>query len=364
MKSRVLLSLSLSAALGVLSGCQESKESAAAPSVPKNNSGENIDAEERAIAAKLKPARDPIQDEIEAFRDKVRQTYENRRYDELEKQVAELRAGKETFRNGSWKLSHFYTAFTDGKDDSDRRWQSREQNCKDWIAAFPKSVTARVIYGDLLTVYAWRARGAGYANTVTEEGGRLFVQRLNAARRVIGEARDLPEKDAYCWLVALRIARGQGWPKAAYDELVKEARAFEPKFWGYQTERAFSLLPRWYGEKGDWEAYAEQEAAHPNGLGAEGYARIVMMLRGYHENIFRETKASWPKTREGLAQLREKYPDALEFVSQTALLAAMVEDRDLAKAMFDRLGDTYLPGVWRKPERFAHVRNWALTGNW
>ncbi|MDQ3621744.1 MAG: hypothetical protein M3463_04540 [Verrucomicrobiota bacterium] len=108
--------------------------------------------------------------------------------------------------------------------------------------------------------------------------------------------------------------------------------------------RAYSLLPRWHGEPGDWEAHAEQASARPDGLGVETYARIVINLRRYHENIFRETKASWPKTREGLEQLRKKYPTSLEILSNSALLATLAEDRPLAKEMFDRLGETYLPG--------------------
>jgi hypothetical protein len=190
-------------------------------------------------------------------------------------------------------------------------------------------------------------------------------ERLAAARKVLEQARQLPEKDPYWWMAALSVALGQGWSKTDYDALVAEAVAFEPRYWGYHTSRAYSLLPRWYGEPGDWEAYAEQAAAAPEGLGAEIYARIVMGVRRYHEkNVFRESKASWPQTRAGLEVMLEKYPRSLDILSNAALLAAMAEDQEMAKPLFEKLGDSYLPSVWRKTERFVHFRNWAATGQW
>jgi hypothetical protein len=135
--------------------------------------------------------------------------------------------------------------------------------------------------------------------------------------------------------------------------LLEQAKAFEPKFWAYDIARARSLLPRWYGEPGDWEAYAEQAAGRPDGLGAEIYARIVMDLHGYYDNVFRETKASWLKVRQGLSEMRQKYPRSFDLLNQTALLSTLGGDRELAKETFGKLGDSYLPSVWGKPERLS-----------
>jgi hypothetical protein len=325
---------------------------------------ENIDAAERAAAAKLAPAKCPVQEEIYAFRLKVRQAYNNRRFDELEFIAAELRKKKEVFGNGSWKIAQYYDSFGCRDDEPASMWKLHDEIHRAWNAAKPASLTAKVAFADFLVEYAWEARGNGFSDTVTSEGWRLFGERLAAARNVLREASALPEKDPYWGMVALGVARGQQWEKSEYDALVEEVTAAEPTYWGYHTERAFSLLPRWYGEPGEWERYAEKAAARPNGLGDELYARIVISVRGYHDNVFRESKASWPRTRDGLQKMREKYPDSLEVLSQCALLAAQAEDRPFAKAMFDKLGSSYLASVWRKPERFTHVKHWAETGVW
>lgn len=255
----------------------------------------------------------------------------------------------------------FYESFTCRDEEPERMWELHDQIHRQWVAAFPQSITARVAYADFLTSHAWHARGAGFANEVTAEGRQLFRTRNIEAQRVLEEARQLPEKDPFWWTVTLRVARAQSWSKDKFDRAVEEAKALEPQFWTYDVSRADSLLPRWFGEPGDWETYAEQAAARPDGLGPEVYARIVASLRGYYDNIFHDTNASWPKTRDGLAQIRQRYPQSLDTINETALLAVMADDRAVAKAMFDQLGDRYLAELWRKPEYFLRSRQWAET---
>ncbi len=359
-----ILLATIALCLGSLTGCKDRSSSDEATAESGSGPVEHIDAKEKAAAAKLTPAKDPINEEIYQFRLKVRQAYNNRAFEELEGMAAELRATKPLFKNGSWKIVQFYGALDCAKDEPESMWQEHDRIHQEWITAKPLSITARVAYADFLTSYAWQARGSEYSDKVTEKGWALFGERLASARKTLEVAQTFPEKDPMSWRVTLTLALGEGWPKPDYDALVKAATEFEPTFWGYDTARAYSLLPRWHGEPGDVEAYAEQAAERTGGLGAEVYARIAMHLRGYYDNIYRETRLSWPKTREGLAQLREKYPESLEILSQSAMLATMGQDRELAKEMFAQLDGRYLPSVWRKPERFVHYRTWAETGEW
>jgi hypothetical protein len=316
-------------------------------------------AAEHVAAAKLIPTKDPVQEEIYGFRIAVRQDYNTRRFPELEKRASELRRTKALFGDGRWKLIEFYQAFACRREEPENMWQLHDQIHRDWLTAFPQSITARVAYGDFLTEYAWHARGSGSADTVTAEGWQRFNERLTAATRTVEEVRDLPERDPVSWSVRLRIATGQSWTEDQFDRALEEAKSFEPKFWGYDVSRAVSLLPRWYGKPGAWEEYAEHAATRPDGLGDEVYARIVMALHGYYRNVFRETKASWKKTEAGLEQMRRAYPQSLDILSEAASLAVNAEDREFAKAMFDLLGDRYLSSVWKKPEYFLDCRKWA-----
>ncbi len=74
-------------------------------------------------------------------------------------------------------------------------WQVHDRIHQEWIAQFPASITARVAYADFLREYAWHARGTDLADKVTEEGWRLFGERLESARKMLAEARELTEKE-------------------------------------------------------------------------------------------------------------------------------------------------------------------------
>ena len=361
MKIRRFLCL-LPIAISCLAGCKGKGSSSTASKYPR--AVENIDQTEQEIAKGLKAVTDPVRQEIDAFKVATRKIFDERRFDDLEKLAADLRANKSLFRDGSWKILHFYESFTLSTKEEDKTWKAVEKINQEWIDAKPGSITAYVAQANFFVDYAWYVRGSGFASSVSDRENFSFAKRLESAFEILRTSRTFPEKDPMWWNVALTTAIGQGWPKADFDHLIDEAVAFEPNYHSHDLQRAYSLLPRWHGEPGDWEAYAMKAAERKGGLGAETYARIVIDLRRYHEQIFRNSKASWPKTKEGLQQLRMKYPESLEFINEAALLATMAEDQAYAREMFDLLGDTYLPFVFRKPESFAHYRHWAQTGTW
>lgn len=318
--------------------------------------------ESRQAANPLRVIReDAVLKEIGAFRHETRSWYNTRRFDELEQRAAELRASKAVFGNGRWKIQRFYDSLECADDETESMWQLHEQIHQDWIAKKPASITARIAYADFLLSYAWYARGHDYADKVTPEGKKLFRERLAAAHKALDEARKMPEKDPYLWSVALAIALGEGPAKAEYDALVEQAHASEPMFWSYDTARALSLLPRWYGEPGDWEQYALAASARSDGVGVETYTRIVMYLMGKYGNVFEETQASWPKTREGFERMLTKYPESEEVVQFAAILSSFAGDRAFAKPLFERMGNTCLLNVWGSAKRFEYWRKWALA---
>jgi len=367
-------SLGALALWGLLVSCDKSDD---APSKPAGKSykaktqsktekefGFDLTPEQLKKVAELKVAIDPDQKEDKDMATRWRGAFENREFDQLEKEAAELRKTKALSGSGRWRIISFYESLLPSGEELEDQWQAHEQMHKDWVAARPESVTAHLAHAEFLVNYAWKARGSGYANTVTDEGFKLMTKRLGEAHQILVGAHKLKDKDPMLFETAMGVALGEGWEPGVYGDLVNDAHQFEPKCWVYDTSRAYSLLPRWYGEKGDWEAFADKAAARPDGLGAEVYARIVIKLFSFYDNIFRDTKASWPKTREGLQIMLKKYPKSVELQHRAALLATFGNDRKMAKELFDKIGDTYLPSVYRKPEVYEHYRHWADTGNW
>lgn len=330
--------------------------------VPAGHGAQMLEPRVDAVSppAGIRYVKDPIAVEIQTFREGVRQLYNSSQFDELEKIAAKVRGDK--FGNGSWKIVRFYDSLECRSTEPESMWRLHDRIHRDWIAKKPDSITARLAYADYFVSYAWYARGEGFAESVTSRGRRLFSERLASAHKVLDEARKLKEKDPYYGMVALSVALGEGPPKAEYDAIVDGAHAAAPKFWGYFARRAFSLMPRWHGKPGEWEAFAMRSADLPDGLGAELYVRIVLHLMDCYDDIFVESDASWPKTREGLNLMMERYPDSLEIANKAAMLAVMAKDRDMARKAFARMNGACVTQAWSGPEHFLGALKWTQKG--
>ncbi len=326
---------------------------------------ERIETDERLEAIQLVNIQDPIDIESAVFRAEIRGAFEKKNFKLLEITAKELRKSHPLFSDGSWKLKHFYDAIGERINHEQSDYERDLSIFQAWDKAEPKSLTLRIAMIEFYTEVAWNARGNGMSDTVTQSMRQAFEQSLAIAAEILKEARSLPEKDPCCQYAGMTVALGQGWEPKDFDQLVTEIEAITPTFYPAYSYRAFSLLPKWHGKtKKSWLEYAKKVSEDPDGLGDEVYARIVINNSKHFESVFRDGGADWKKTRAGLEILKKKYPESLVILNQTARLATMANDRNLAEASFAEIGDKVLPSVWPKKERFVHFRNWARTGKW
>lgn len=336
------------------------------PKLNKTNSGpvENIETSERVEAAALVEATSPFLQELKLFTAEIRGAFDERKFDFLEEKANGFRRNKELFPDGSWKLTHFYEAVGNRFHSGDAGFLKDLATFEAWEKDFPDSTTRRVALVDFLVDYAWHARGTGYANTVTNQGWQLMGERLGHAWKISQTLRQGEEKDPVGYQMAIIAAMGLGLEAAEFESILSESRSHFPTYYPVEASRAYSLLPRWLGKKGDWEAFALKAADVKGGLGDETYVRILMDLKRFYADIFRDSDALWSKAEHGLEILSEKYPDSLEIQNYCAYFSVLARDREMASEYFDKLGDAFVPSVWGNPERFVHCRTWARTGRW
>jgi hypothetical protein len=303
-----------------------------------------------------------------AFRDLL-----SRRYGELDVKARELRTSKARFRNGAWKLSLFYMAFDSlgtskswypiAFEGQNPDWNEVFSRLKEWRDERPASVTARIALAQAWMAYAWEARGTSYAHKVNDQQWALFHERLAESARLLDEAKGLEEKCPEWWDAAMKLALGQGWDKARYRALMEEAVAFEPEYDSYYSSQAYFLLPRWYGEPGEWQREAGrwmERFGSPRG--EEIYARIVWSFRnlGIADELIEETEIDWALTKRSFLHMRQKYPDSFEIESLFAVLSRHARDRAQARALMESIGNRMDRGVWRSERQFRSARKWAL----
>ena len=297
--------------------------------------------------------------------EKVQSLLKAEDFDALDEMAATFLETKERDIDGGWKLADFYSALDIGSKSPNKVFQPRLALLEKWKEEKPGSQVARIALADVYVSYAWKARGSGWADSVTEDGWKTMGERLEkAGEYLVGAMNEMEVTDPMFFQTALRIMLGTDGPTEAFDNLVAGSLEMAPDYWGTLSQRAHTLLPRWYGETGDWEAFAKAIAEHNAPYGKEQYAIIVFQRHAAYPKTVDINRLDWPLLKEGIQQLLKNYPDSVENISRAAFIATIANDREYAKECFDLLGDRCLPAVWLVNGRMCHYRHWANTGNW
>ncbi len=285
-------------------------------------------------------------------------------FDELEQLTGELRKEKLGFYNGYSKLSTVY-GYLDGPGRSaeDRAWQDFLGKLQSWAQARPESATPLIALGDAYIAYAWKARGGGFADTVTEKGWRLFGERLQSARKNLEAAEKMPGKDAEVYRALIVVAMAQGWPRNQMEAVFRKGIEFEPNYQQLYETKAYYLLPRWSGEPGEWETFAT-EAADARGE-EEGDILYMAIARSQAwsegAQFFRNTRISYERMKRGFEASLRRYPDSVWEMNSYCYFACIARDRAAAKPLFQKINGRWEAEVWRNQNDFRRWQNWALN---
>jgi hypothetical protein len=297
---------------------------------------------------------DPESQSSRAYHTTVRNLFNEENFSQLEEIADAARSGKSRFKGGGWKLDSFYAAIkTPGSlTATDAAWNSHMERLKRWIAFRPDSSTPRVALAQAYLRFAWKARGGGYADTVTPEGWNLFRERVQKAKENLEAAKSFPTKDPQWFLAMQTVALAQQWNNKQVEKLLEEAYAFEPGYYYYYDSYANFLLPKWSGKPGDSEEFAQTIADRIGG--SEGdfvYFRVALSLNccKAHEQA---PALSWDRVKQGFASLEELYGSTNYQRNAIAYMAVRQEDKDFAQQLFARIGDNWNQRVWRSKAKF------------
>ncbi len=258
---------------------------------------------------------DPKAEEV--FKVIVQSRLRKEEFEALEVLAGRYRATKERFPGGNWKLEVLIVALGEhpmGQDAPEAQWKIHLDRLERWSRSQPFSITAPVVHAGAWADYAWKARGNGYANTVSRRGFNAFEERLSQARLLLNEAVQGGRPRCPSWYARMQIvALGQGWDKAEYDHLFDAAVAQEPLYRSFYRNKANYLQAKWYGAEGDWQAFATEACDRLGGEdGDEMYYYIADFVdESYDAKPFLELPGfSWERTKRGfwVAQARNGMP--------------------------------------------------------
>lgn len=298
------------------------------------------------------------------MRSSLRTLFKAGDYAALDAVAAKWSADKERFLDGSWKIAVFYEAFS----GLSTPFPEIERKLAEWQAAFPESVTPRLLHAEAMVHHAWDARGNGVASTVTEEGWKLFQERLAVTRM---ELAALHARRAECpqWFFVLQsVALGQHWTREEYEALFEEAIRLEPEYLMFYFQKGYYLQPKWHGKEGEWAEFVNSlPTRHPDGLGEELYARLASLMRKEANQQLREKEGRffpdmglrWEPMKAGFERIHARYPQSKWILNDYAIFAGKASDWETTQRVLAELGDDCDMDIWVTWDNVALARMWA-----
>ncbi|MEO8351619.1 MAG: hypothetical protein ABI680_07805, partial [Chthoniobacteraceae bacterium] len=261
------------------------------------------------------------------------------------------RAEKMRLSNGDWVESKFCRALYGpaGNSPNADSWKKHGGRIIEWERAVPDSIIAPVIDAQFAIKRAWQARGRGFANTVKPEQWALFARHIAEARQTLEGA---PRKSPEWYDAMLTVALAESLERPARDAIFAEGWKAFPGYGPLVNAHAYSLLPRWLGEPGDWGKFTEDFATRN---GAEYYPgptldRMRIELAAVKEAV------DLPLFCQGFEKLIADHPDAISLRHRYARALWQLNAETQLPAALRNLGDTYHVGTWASAAELDFLR--------
>jgi hypothetical protein len=290
-------------------------------------------------------------DQSEELTNLIRILFDREQFDDLDRVVADWSSPRARLADGWWKLEWFPSAL-----QNEYEYPGRDvvlQRIEKWKAHNPKSVGAAILEAKWWTDYAWKARGGGWASSVTPEGWRLFRERLEKAEKLSLESEPYASGNPLWGMLRLDLAGAQQRSFAEqfsiFESVIKHNRGY------YQLYGVLAIYaaPKWGG---DWDLVNEviemAETATKQEDGASVYARLYHRVQNESGeqafDIFKHTRADWSHMKQGFEDILERYPHGKWNGSVFARYACQAGDGETYRRLRSRLGVDIAPEAFRK----------------
>lgn len=254
-----------------------------------------------------------------------------------------------------------------GDSKLDKTWLQVYSKLDLWDEAFPDSVTVPVMKIRFWVDFAWKARGSGWANTVTEDGWKKFRERLGKAQKIFqeGTANASPYPCPLFYYVSAPMAMGQSWEYAETDRLiVQPVLENYPAFWPVYRAVALSWEPRWGGpDAGSFKFYHTLLDRMGGDLAFKTYAHLILLAKLDDPQGFRKDVVDWEAYYKGVRVLLDGEWFLKSLLHGIFLLAnGQGEFREIVRIFREKFPDTL--DAFYQANPFGHsVSQWEQVGS-
>ncbi len=279
----------------------------------------------------------------------------------LDTLAATIRQQGYDIRQSYPELRGFYSAFDVKEGANEREWLDQQGKLTRWSQVRPESLAAKIALANWYLNYGWKARGTAYANQVSDEGWKLMRERLHQSAQILKSVPEgmVDDPEYYRTWIYLETEPGESNADCGKTAVIKGSNLAK-EYYPLYSDRAYFLLPKWFGNPGDWERFLLNTANSFSGeKGDILYARIARAeAHHYGENFFKESQADYARIKRGYlaGAVYHNANDRPSDLSNLAYLATIQGDNATAVKLLLDLGGSVYRSAFGTDDNFNRLR--------
>ena len=281
----------------------------------------------------------------------------------LDEMAEEFKDKNSLAADGQPKLMGFYagvsksSAACNGVQGTEEEWSADRRLLLDWSKASPKSVSAKLALALFEISYGWNARGSGYASTVTDEGWKLFRQRIATARSMLEKLEPSAGNDPQWFEGMLSIALAQGWEREQFDTMYRRAIGKFPYYYAYYFTKGSFYSAKWHGSQVEFKRFVEESVqSTEKNIGQSMYARLNWSAQS--RSMFQDGQTDWPRMKLGFEAIIKDFPDSWNR-NNFAKFACRAGDQQTLLEQLEFVGNKVAISAWGSMEYFQNCNKFA-----
>ena len=270
--------------------------------------------------------------------------------DMLDRSVSAWNTPTCVFDDGRPKLGElnwgYKSAFSNQPD-----WSKSLARIEDLKKKFPGKHFVALAEAQYWIDYAWNARGDGYASSVTPEGWKLFHERLEKAEKILNETKSYSAEIPTWYVEMIDVQSALGRSEEDRDKTFLEGTKRYKTFYPTYFTMLHYLSPKWGGSWETVDNLIKWSVDNTKEIdGNSMYARLYWAASGElreGESLFKNTRVSWPKMRNGFEDLMVRHPKSNWNLNNFAKFACEAGDRKTFLSLRRQIGKKVMAAAWR-----------------
>jgi hypothetical protein len=186
---------------------------------------------------------------------------------------------------------------------------------KNW----PHASASYFIKGQFYYKFAWRARGGGYADSVSTNAWKAFAENLSIAEAAYQKAWSLNPKDVRIPTQMIEMAVSQQKERPEMELWFQRAMQLDTNNYNACMKKLRYLAPKWYGSAGEMLKFGRECVASTNWGGriplvlVEAHYQLVAYLPREQQASYWQMPEVWPDIQSAYEKFFQLNPAAKDF---------------------------------------------------